>query len=207
MNVSANVQTESVQRLLKRMPSAVEVQLAVGMKRMANEHIATMTRRMTAAGDGLVKTRTGFMRDRFTSETRQAGGIGNLRTRVFVAGVKYADVQEFGGVIKPRLRKFLTIPMDAIKTAGGAIKGQYAGGAGEYRKTGKSFVWRNALGGAFIAEKSKNGKSLVLLWKLVRSVKIPGNLGWYKTWRGGEDDRRAILRSVGRRAIEKAARQ
>jgi len=124
-----------------------------------------------------------------------------------VAGVKYADIQERGGVVRPKKGRFLTVPMQAIKTPGGAIKGKYAGGAGEYRKTGKSFVWRNALGGAFIAEKLENGLGLRLLWKLVRQVKIPGNLGWFKTWRGNATRRRDILERTARRIIEKVRAQ
>lgn len=203
MNVEVKTSDEGLRRLFGRLPSIVESELANAQKRMANEHVESMSRRMRGDGDGLVKTRTGFLRDRFTSETRRLGGIGGVRTRVFVAGVKYADIQERGGTIRPRNKKFLTVPMDAIKTAGGAIKGQYAGGAGEYRKTGKTFVWRNALGGAFIAEKLDNGKGLRLLWKLVKQVRIPGNLGWYATWRKAEPRRRDILNDAAKRIVER----
>jgi len=191
--------------MLGRLPTIVERELVIASKRMGEEHVTSMAQRMRGDGAGLVKTRTGFLRDRFTTETRQVGGIGGIRTRVFVAGVKYADIQERGGIIRPKAKKFLTVPMDAIKTAGGAIKGKYSGGAGAYRASGaKTFVWRNPLGGAFIAEKLENGKGLRLLWKLVRSVRIPGNLGWYRTWRENASSRRSILDATARRIVQQS---
>jgi hypothetical protein len=204
--IEARISTERLHTVLGRIPSTVERLLADAQVEMAETHIEKMARRMRADGDGLVKTRTGFLRDRMVKEQRRFGGVGGLRTRVFVAGVKYADVQEFGGVIRPKNKKFLTVPMSEIKTAGGAIKGKYAGGAGAYRASGaKTFVWRNALGGAFIVEKTARGY-LRLLWKLVKSVTLKPKLGWYSTWKKAEPERRAILDRVASNVVREATR-
>lgn len=41
------------------------------------------------------------------------------------ATVPYAAIQEFGGVVKPKTKKFLTIPLPNILTPGGDVKGDY----------------------------------------------------------------------------------
>ena len=211
IGVKFDVRDASLRRTLKRLPTALESELHSAMTRFATDHIESMTRKMRGDGEGLVKTRTGFLRDRMTYETRRQGGVGGLRTRVFVAGVKYANVQEFGGTIKPVRSKYLTVPMDSIKNPSGTIKGRYSGGARSYMNSAQGkergvFVWRNALGGAFIAEKANKKGQLRLLWKLVRQVKIKGNLGWFATWRKGADSRRVILQQAADRAVARSTR-
>ncbi len=205
MNVNARVVDDGLRRMLGRLPTIVERELVIASKRMGEEHVTSMAQRMRGDGAGLVKTRTGFLRDRFTTETRQVGGIGGIRTRVFVAGVKYADIQERGGIIRPKAKKFLTVPLDATKTASGTIKGKYAGGAGAYRASGAdTFVFKSKKGGLFIAERTGKKGKLALLWKLVTSVRIHGNLGWYRTWRENASQRRSILDATARRIVQQA---
>lgn len=207
MNIDVKTNADRVARVLGRIPTAVEKHLAVAQVRMAEDQITTMKLRMRRGdvGEGLVRTRSGFLSRSFNREQRRSGGVGGLRTRVFSTGAPYADIQERGGVIRPVKRKFLTVPMDAIKNAAGNIKGKYSGGAGRYRDSGTAtFVWRNALGGAFIAEKLENGKGIRLLWKLVRSVTIKGNLGWYATWKRAEPERRRIIDRVASDVLKEA---
>jgi hypothetical protein len=205
VNVNARVVDDGLRRMLGRLPTIVEREIVIASETMGKEHVTSMIDRMRGDGAGLVKKRTGFLQDRFTTQTRRVGGIGGIRTRVFVAGVKYADIQERGGVIRPKNRKYLTVPLAATKTAGGAIKGQYAGGAGAYRDTGApTFVFKSKKGGLFIAERTGKKGKLALLWKLVTSVRIPGNLGWYRTWRENASQRRSILDATARRIVQQA---
>lgn len=214
MEVTAKVQSERLIRVLGRIPTAVERRLADAQVRMAEEHITTMKMRMRRGdvGDGLVRTRSGLLARSFTKEQRRSGGIGGLRTRVFSAGVKYADIQERGGVIKPTKSKFLTIPMPAIMLGTGIVKGQYSGGARAYGNSGAfTFLYRSKDGkGLYIAEVQAKGSGknrqgvLTLLWKLVRSVTIKGNLGWYATWKRAQPERRRILDRVAADVLKDA---
>lgn len=207
MNIDVKVNADRVAKVLGRIPSAVEKHLAAAQVRMAEDQIETMKLRMRRGdvGEGLVRTRSGLLSRSFTKEQRRSGGVGGLRTRVFSVGAPYADIQERGGVIRPVTRKYLTIPMDAIKTATGNIKGKYSGGAGRYRDSGAdSFVYKSKSGALFIAERT--GKSLVLLWRLAKSVTLKGNLGWYATWKRAEPERRRIIERVASDVLKEAQR-
>lgn len=80
----------------------------------------------------------------------------------------YADIQETGGTIRPRIRQFLTIPLDAAKTSSGVTRfsaDDVRRGATKY--TG-SFIRNHIIFG-------KSGKSITPLFLLKKSVDIPAS--------------------------------
>ena len=76
---------------------------------------------------------------------------------------------------------------------------------------------RDRKGGLWIAEHAKAKKrgrnkggaagGINLLWKLAKSVRIRGNLNWMNQWRSDAEQRRRILNSAVRRAIDAAVRR
>lgn len=214
MNIDVKTNADRVAKVLGRIPSAVEKHLAAAQVRMAEDQIETMKLRMRRGdvGEGLVRTRSGLLSRSFTKEQRRSGGVGGLRTRVFSAGIKYAEIQERGGVVRPTKSKFLTIPMPSILNASGIVKGQYSGGARAYGNSGAfTFLYRSKDGkGLYVAEVQAKGSGrnrkgvLTLLWKLVRSVTLKGNLGWYATWKRAEPERRRIIDRVASDVLKEA---
>lgn len=210
----AEVRDAALLKLLGRLPTSMERELRYAMGRMAQDHISEMQGRMRrgagAQSSGfsrVVKSRTGDLFRSFTREfAPQGGGIGGLRMKVFSAGKSYATIQEHGGVVRPiPPRQYLTIPMPANLTASGvpriasaqSIRYDVVGDG-----TPRTFVYKSKKGKLFIAERDQVKGKLRLLWMLVRQVTLSGGLGWFDTWRGGADRRRARLQDAARRAIE-----
>lgn len=110
-----------------------------------------------------------------------------MSLRVFSAGVPYAKIQEFGGVVRPKKAKWLTIPLDANMTQAGVTK------LSARRAIAKgAFFWRpgdeaNEGDASRLFIRDPDGQ---LLFVLVKKVKIPkGRLGFFKTWRDKERSR------------------
>jgi hypothetical protein len=115
----------------------------------------------------------------------------------FVAGAKYARLQEHGGVVKPTGgRQYLTIPLKAALMPGGAFRpaarlvnrgagwhtaGRVPGGAADTQ----TFIAKGVIFG-----KGANGRPLAL-YALKRSVKVPPRLRFFATWQGQEAAREA----------------
>lgn len=148
---------------------------------------------------------------RRTGDLKRSFGVGrdpNAPTS-FTAGIRYARLQEFGGVVKPTGgRRFLTIPLKAALQPGGAFRpaarlinrgagwhtvGRVPGGAADTQ------TWiRNGV----IFAKGANGKPLPL-YALKSSVKIPPRLKFFATWQAQEADRERDYQ----RALDEATRE
>jgi len=87
--------------------------------------------------------------------------------------VPYAGIHETGGTIRPKNSKYLTIPLKAAKTAGGAPRGKA-------RDFSNTFVLKAKSGQLLIVQKT--GKdSLTPLFVLKKSVKVPASRYMSKT--------------------------
>lgn len=63
-----------------------------------------------------------------TVRGKRIGNKADEMVALIMAGsstVPYAAIQEFGGVVKPKTKKALTIPLPNILTPGGDVKGDY----------------------------------------------------------------------------------
>lgn len=156
---------------------------------MANEHSTTM-KRDAFRGDRL-RRRTGLLRNSMGVKVASPTAT-NPEASSYIAGPSYARIQEHGGVVRPTKGKYLTIPLDAAKTARGVPRA-----AAKLTKRGNAWETAGRVPGAadrgtWIRRKSptsspivyvmgSNGKPMAL-YVLVRSVKIPGKLGFFDTW-------------------------
>lgn len=142
-----------------------------------------------------IHSRTGALRRSFGREV-----VGNklerLRLKVFSAGVKYATVQEFGATITPKNARYLTIPLPPNQTP-----------AGVTRKSARTVI---SEGGYFY--ESKKGNLLIAdasgenQFVLKDEVRIPGRLGFFKTWERGARARRGRLRRALSATVRRARR-
>lgn len=144
-------------------------------------HTRAMTQKVKSGGS--IQTRTGALRRSFGFETRGEGLA--LELRVFSAGVPYANVQEYGGVIRPKNKRYLTIPLDDAKTPGGALKGGaklvQRGNKYETADGAPTFIFRSKRGNLLIGSRARNG-SLRLLYTLKPSVTLKPRLGFRETF-------------------------
>ncbi len=136
---------------------------------------------------------------RRTGDLKRSFGVGldPNAPRSFSASIRYAKLQEFGGVVKPTGgRRFLTIPLKAALMPGGGFRpaarlvnrgagwhtaGRVPGGAADTQ----TFIAKGVIFG-----KGANGRPLAL-YALKRSVKVPPRLRFFATWQGQEAAREA----------------
>lgn len=200
------VSTAGAEIVLRRTPKLLERELHAAFRKTADAHIGRMRIKMRAGG-GSVTTRTGRLYGSLQKEIRRDGRVGGLRMRMFSAGVPYADIQERGGIVRPRPpRKFLAIPTDDNLTASGVAR--IAMNPRDYdpgRK--KTFVLRlKSSGRLYIVERMVDG-SIKFLWRLVSQVRIRGRLGWFDTWRNSQILMGALIRQGVKRALDAAVRK
>lgn len=120
--------------------------------------------------------RTGRLAQSFTGEVAGAT-IGSLVMR-YGTNVPYAKIHEYGGTVRPKKGRYLTIPLKANLTAAGVMKR----GIREFPVV--RFI--RLRGGdrllALAGDDPDNLLGLQPMFVLVRQVKIPARLGLRRTW-------------------------
>jgi len=101
-----------------------------------------------STGPRSLHSRTGFL-GRAVKYDVKGSALGDLKLSMRVAGASYARMQEFGGEIKPKNAKFLTIPTSFNKKASGATDFPSAR-ALIAAKEGQTFFRRTAKGHLFL---------------------------------------------------------
>ena len=131
---------------------------------------------------GKIFSRTGALRE--SINVLGPSGLRTVRGKVVVTA-PYAEIQEFGGVVKPTGgRKYLTIPLRAALTDSGGKRftsrlvesgGRYETSDGDPTHIGRSKR------GNLVVYMTRGGKR-VPIYLLKTSVKIPPRLGFFDTW-------------------------
>jgi hypothetical protein len=147
----------------------VSAALRTAFRDAGAHHVAAMGRR--------APVRSGALRRSFGFELRGTGV--DISMRLFAAGLPYARVQEYGGVIKPKNRRYLTVPLPDALTPAGVLKGgarlvslggsKYATADGE-----PTFIFRSKAGNLLVATR----RTHKLLYVLKSSVKLEPKLGF-----------------------------
>jgi len=124
----------------------------------------------------LLNVRSGHLRSSIGSliETTDDGIKANIGSGARQGDrVKYANIHENGGTIRPRISQFLTIPLDAAKTPSGVTRftaREVKEGGTSYQS---SFVKKGIIFGVLQRKGGKN--SIVPLFILKKSVEIPAS--------------------------------
>lgn len=225
------VDSRKVQGALKRAPALMLRECRNGLRRIGRDFTTRMItarfRGYDGTSGGAIQNRSGLLRRSFGHEV-DGKKLEDLKLRVFSAGVKYANLQEYGGTIRPKPpRKYLTIPLPENLTGAGVPR--YPSAASlrhDPREEGGTFIFKSKKGNLLIAQKlsrklgatvlSGRGKDakvkrvkykegdIRLLWVLKRSVKIEGRLGFRSTWAGQSGYRRRTLGAALDSAIKEA---
>lgn len=148
-----------------------------------------MKRRFTGFATGVRKrdglfNRSGSLRRSIRVVTTKGKTVSELNQAMNVGGAEasYARAQEFGAVVKPRLKRFLTVPLPAALTPSGVLRGGarlYRKGKGYATDMGPTFIRRGPSGQPIIfldRGQTKGGRARkpVPLYVLKRQVTIPG---------------------------------
>jgi hypothetical protein len=191
--MDGKIDIRGLQRALANLPKALDAE----MRRAFNAHGRFMTKEMVTkrftgytgrSGDRL-QNRSALLRRSFKHEV--VGGVGQSTPLTLVhysAGVKYARLQEYGGTIRPKRSKWLTIPLPDALTASGVARYQSARYLFDTYPKQMSVV-RSRSGRLFIVSRGKPGTKprknaeTVWLYILKKESKVPPRLGYRDTWK------------------------
>lgn len=113
------VDTKGVKRILGKVDRSIDAIVFSETRKAADEFLNRMRARARGAEGSGLRVRTGRLRQSF-GKTIIRKPRGGVQLFMYSAGTSYADMQEYGGVIKPRPpRKFLTIPIEDNLTRAG----------------------------------------------------------------------------------------
>ena len=125
----------------------------------------------------------------------------DIRADSYVAGpLAYAKIQEFGGVIKPKKGKYLTIPLPGARTSNGVTRN-----SARLVKRGREWHTAQTVPGAAGTKTHIRGKAIGVdgvggdflpLYALKKSVKIPARLRFMDTFKDQKAKRRKVYRRV-----------
>jgi hypothetical protein len=158
----------------------------------------------------VLQKRTGSLRNAMRWANETAGK--DVRASSYVAGpISYARIQELGGVIRPRQRKYLTIPTPAVLTRAGVVRQgarpTKVGGTWMTAqkipglKLRETFIRRSKKGAPVIYGTGTDGEP-VALWVLRKSVRIPPRLGFFAQWQRLGPVHAAMLEKAGAQILE-----
>lgn len=197
-----DVDAEAFERAAKAVPRALRLSLGFRMKRIGAEFEREMDEnRLSGRLSGpfrrnlsmdRVAARTGMLRRSLryrVDDPRPGQGAEDMRLIVNIGNAQtahYAFIQEYGGTIRPKTSRYLTIPMPANLTPAGVTRFKA-------RELDNLFVLRSG-GKLFLARREESG--VVIYFLLKREVKIPPRLGFEKTWASGQ------MRQLRRREVE-----
>lgn len=119
----------------------------------------------------LLNVRSGHLRSSIGSkvETKENGIVATIGSGARQGQrIKYADIQETGGTVRPKIRQWLTIPLDAAKTPAGVTRFSAQDVRDGSTKYKSSFIRNGIIFGVL-------GRGIVPLFVLKKSVNIPAS--------------------------------
>lgn len=207
------IRTAELRKAFQRAPEAISKRMRKGLVDSGNEFVrAVQTERFTGYSPGrseMLKRRTGFLR-RSVGQQVTGSTLSDLSLRVFTAGANYAALQEFGGTVKPKRSRFLTIPTKANLTAGGDARYPSARdfinshkGQTFFLRRGTSLLlmWNKPSAAARKSGGVRGKDKPVAMFRLVRSVAIPPRFGFGSTWEKLATSRRDRLQGAASAAV------
>lgn len=234
MSGSIEIDSAAVRRALTRAPAVLAKHGRRAFEQSGQRFRGLMYERFRASRPGqygLLHTRTGRLKGSIGYRV-DGDTLDSLQIRVFSSGVAYANLQEFGGTIRPKAPKqFLTIPLPDNLTAS-LVAREPSAGALRAREPGSTFVIETKRGKLLIGYRPVTRSAVPLisqrahrdpdaprvprskkdkvatkwLWMLVPEATIPPRLNFVSTWKGLAGERRARVVAGLRTALAEVAR-
>lgn len=157
---------KEITRRLREIPNSLFEHAALGMRKTLAGLHKTMVQR-SGGGLGELKGRTGELKRSWRFNVT-GSGIKTLTGTVESVGVSYASIHEYGGIIRAKGGKSLTIPTDWNKTKAGVTRmtARMVFDKGGFVRNGIIFL------------KQKGKKVPTPMFILAKQVKIPARLGF-----------------------------
>ncbi len=189
--------------LLRSAPKELDRSMRSALRLSGQDWLREMKRRTRGVTrpDGLARRTGDLARSLFVDV--QGSGVDGLTLRLVSAGVSYVTIHETGGTVRPKVAKYLTIPIADNLTA--AKDSRYPSARDLFSRSRKGFrpyVFRSKKGNLLIG--LKEGEQTKLLFSLKREVKIPARLGFFQEWRDLERRRAGRLRRGLAQALRRA---
>lgn len=183
-------------RAMREVPKDLHRELLAGIKTHHRRFMGVFKRtrlRKKKSGQG-VQTRSGALRRSFDNVW---GGtdLDSMFVQSFSAGVPYASIQEEGGEVTPKRGNWLTIPLDAAKTAAGVTRKPA-------RQWNDTFFRMSKAGNLILFQQKPN--EIIPLFLLVRKVVLKGSLGFMDTWNEQLPKLVSIVNKATKKALEAA---
>lgn len=146
-----------------------------------------------------MQSRSGFLR-KSLGYSVTGSRLGDLELRVYSAGIRYANLQEYGGTITPKNGRYLALPIGKALDRRGIPKKR---GPREYPD---GFFFTSKRGNLLFGIRVGKGKKKEIqpLYLLRDSVKIPPRFGFRKTWNELGRNRYLRVRSAFRAGVREA---
>lgn len=174
-DIEVKVDQKLLQEALRLYPDRLFVSFRKRMLSFHRRFMSEFKRTKFRNAKSAVQTRSGSLVRSFNSEAR-GSDINTLTVESFSAGNPYARIQEEGGTITPK-KTWLTIPLDAARTASGVARGN----ARSFTDTFFIMTKKKKL---LLVQ--KRGDEIVPLFILVKKVTLKPRLGFVRMWRTWE---------------------
>ena len=184
MTFQATVEVDASVRAFASAVSRLSGVLRTAMQNAGLRHQRAMAERFVPYGSGdPIQTRSGALRRSFGFEVSGSGL--ETQVRLFSKGLPYARMQEYGGTIRPKNKRYLTIPLPDALTPAGVLKGGARlvprGNRYETADGLPTFIFKSKRGNLLIGARAKNGETR-LLYTLKPSVTLKARLGFAETF-------------------------
>lgn len=148
---------ETVKKMVENLP--VKKQNQVYYQSMVNAAASVEAKLKENVSGPILKVRTGYLRHSMSAKIfDSANGISALVGSGVRYGerVKYADILETGGIIRPKKGKYLAIPIGEAKTKSGVSRGRPRDFANTFIRKGIIFqkYGKNSIRPLFLLKKS-----------------------------------------------------
>lgn len=181
----ASLDPQPFHDLISKLSAHVPAAINRAMNKAGAAHTRAMAKRFESyqgrrsGFDTAIQTRSGALRRSFGFALGGSGADAELK--LFSAGLPYARTQEYGGTIRPKNKRYLTIPLPDALTPAGVLKGGarlVPRGKGYATADGDpTFIFRSKRGNLLVGARAKNGKTR-LLYALRSQVNLRPRLGF-----------------------------
>jgi hypothetical protein len=185
---------------LKLIPQQLKMELGDAFDHIGRKFVKTLGQTRMSGRPGIKAQPKGLFRRLQRTMFVPTGGIMDMGTEIYFDS-KVALLHELGGKVTGQGGKKLAVPLSARRemfTAGGALRQAYKRPRGV---KGLNLIYlKNKY---WLAKRLKKLKSVVSLYVLKRSVKIPPRLQFFKTWDTMENQNMQRINLAIERALKK----
>lgn len=189
--VSLQIDAKGLEAALRKKPKQIFLAGKRSLTLSKNRFDRNLQTKRLRGRPGL-KKRSGRLAQSFIGEVT-GNNLANLHMQ-YGTNVKYAAIHEFGGVVRPKKGKYLTIPLKDNLLPSGVMK-----------RSLRSFqfvYFRRSKKGSLLAFAGDDKDDMKPMFVLVRSVKIPARLGFRRLW---IQERKTLILNINK-AIREALR-